>query len=198
MSKKSSLDPRVRRTRKWLQQALLALMAEKSFSKITIAEITDRAELSRPTFYLHYKTKRDVIHDYLDGIYASFMEDIDEHIQSLTQGNTSLKLFEHIRENAVPLSLLANSDVSNLLMEKLHQYNYEFIRLLFERRPHLFRQDLDETKKEFVIAGIAGSIYAISLHWLQTEIKLSPTELSELTMRLIIHGVDNTLLRPQE
>src|SRR5829696_1261418 len=37
------LDPRVRRTRQWLQEALINLMAEKSFEAITVQDIAERA-----------------------------------------------------------------------------------------------------------------------------------------------------------
>ncbi|MBE0688415.1 MAG: TetR/AcrR family transcriptional regulator, partial [Anaerolineaceae bacterium] len=50
MSTKDSTDLRVRRTRKWLQEALLSLMLKKPFTRISIAEITDQAQVSRPTF----------------------------------------------------------------------------------------------------------------------------------------------------
>ena len=44
------MDRRVRRTRKLLGQALLALVQEKKYDQITIFDITDRADLNRATF----------------------------------------------------------------------------------------------------------------------------------------------------
>ncbi|MCI0393447.1 MAG: TetR/AcrR family transcriptional regulator [Chloroflexi bacterium] len=51
------LDPRVRRTRQLLQQALMALMAEKSFQAITVQDIAERATVNRVTFYAHFADK---------------------------------------------------------------------------------------------------------------------------------------------
>jgi AcrR family transcriptional regulator len=53
-------DPRVRRTRKLLQDALLALLAEKSFDAITVQDIADRSTINRATFYAHYVDKYDL------------------------------------------------------------------------------------------------------------------------------------------
>lgn len=50
-------DRRVRRTQKQLQAALLALIEEKEFGDITVEEITERADVGRTTFYLHYPDK---------------------------------------------------------------------------------------------------------------------------------------------
>src|SRR5438128_548573 len=51
------LDPRVRRTRQWLQQALLDLMVDKGFDAITVMDIAERAGVNRVTFYAHFNDK---------------------------------------------------------------------------------------------------------------------------------------------
>src|SRR5205814_10062730 len=50
-------DPRVRRTRKLLRDALVELLAEKSFHAINVQEVADRATLNRATFYAHFVDK---------------------------------------------------------------------------------------------------------------------------------------------
>jgi len=50
-------DPRVKRTRKLLQDAFMALLAEKSFNAISVQEIAERATLNRATFYAHFEDK---------------------------------------------------------------------------------------------------------------------------------------------
>ena len=54
------IDPRVRRTRKLLQDALRSLIHEKRFSKISVQDITERATVNRATFYAHYLDKEDL------------------------------------------------------------------------------------------------------------------------------------------
>ncbi len=51
------LDPRIKRTRQLLQQALIELMAEKSFQAITVQDIAERATVNRVTFYAHFEDK---------------------------------------------------------------------------------------------------------------------------------------------
>jgi len=53
----TKLDPRVKRTRKLLQQSFAELLAEKDFHSITVHDIAQRAELNRATFYLHFEDK---------------------------------------------------------------------------------------------------------------------------------------------
>jgi AcrR family transcriptional regulator len=51
------LDPRVRRTRQLLQEALRKLLEQKRFDDITVQDITEAATLNRATFYAHYPDK---------------------------------------------------------------------------------------------------------------------------------------------
>lgn len=63
------IDPRVRRTRRMLEDAVLALAANQEFATITVRDIAERAELNRATFYLHYRDKDDVCSQALDGLF---------------------------------------------------------------------------------------------------------------------------------
>jgi AcrR family transcriptional regulator len=72
-------DPRVRRTRKLLQDAYRALIHEKPFSEISVQHIADRATVNRATFYAHYNDKQDlaisvVKADLMTSIYEAFKQ----------------------------------------------------------------------------------------------------------------------------
>jgi AcrR family transcriptional regulator len=51
------VDPRIRRTRLLLQQALKNLLETKEFDKISVQEIAEAATVNRATFYDHYSDK---------------------------------------------------------------------------------------------------------------------------------------------
>jgi AcrR family transcriptional regulator len=51
------VDPRVTRTRKLIRDALLSLLAEKTFESISVQDIAERATVNRATFYAHYTDK---------------------------------------------------------------------------------------------------------------------------------------------
>jgi len=54
-------DPRVKRTRQLLKQALFDLLQEKGFAALTVQDICERATLNRATFYAHYVDKYDLM-----------------------------------------------------------------------------------------------------------------------------------------
>src|SRR5215216_6296836 len=75
---KNKMDRRIQRTRKALRTALLELIKEKGYDAISIEEITDRANLGRATFYLHYKDKEELLLE-------EFRDMANEKVQMLTE-----------------------------------------------------------------------------------------------------------------
>lgn len=49
------------RSKVMIKEALLSLMLEKPFDKITITDIVTRADINRGTFYAHYDNTSDVL-----------------------------------------------------------------------------------------------------------------------------------------
>ena len=52
-----AVDPRIRRTRLLLQEALAKLLTKKDFNDVSIQDIADEATVNRATFYDHYPDK---------------------------------------------------------------------------------------------------------------------------------------------
>ena len=50
-------DRRVRKTQNAIKHAFIQLLNEKDLDKITISDITHKADINRGTFYLHYEDK---------------------------------------------------------------------------------------------------------------------------------------------
>src|SRR5215207_7009370 len=54
---KRRVDRRIQRTRQALQQAFMDIVRDKGFAATSIQEITERADVNRGTFYLHFADK---------------------------------------------------------------------------------------------------------------------------------------------
>lgn len=57
----TKIDRRILKTQEALKAAIIDLMKEKSFDDITIQDLSDRANVSRGTIYLHYMDKYDLL-----------------------------------------------------------------------------------------------------------------------------------------
>ena len=79
-------DPRITRTRRLLQSALLQLARERPLDAITVADIADRAEVNRSTFYQHYSDKDTLLADALDAQVAAAGADLESIAGAFTPG----------------------------------------------------------------------------------------------------------------
>jgi len=88
---------RVRRTKKLLREALIALIEERGFEAITVGELTERAMVSRAAFYRNYQDKYDLV----ERIFEEAMSTLLNAVGELGQEHPPeiwVTFFEHIAE----------------------------------------------------------------------------------------------------
>ena len=68
----NQLDPRARRTREALRQAVLKLIEQRDFSELSVQDITQQAGVNRATFYLHYRDRDDLVGQIFDAIFDEY------------------------------------------------------------------------------------------------------------------------------
>ncbi|WP_054637466.1 TetR/AcrR family transcriptional regulator [Thalassobacillus sp. C254] len=57
----NSNDRRVARTRTLIRNTFAELIVEKGLDRVTIKDLTERADINRGTFYLHFQDKYDLL-----------------------------------------------------------------------------------------------------------------------------------------
>jgi AcrR family transcriptional regulator len=99
------VDRRSLRTRSALSQALIGLIAERSWDEIAVQDICERANIGRSTFYLHYPNKDALLQGGLEGLQAELQRqalvraaDANPHPDALTGFKFALGLIEHAYE----------------------------------------------------------------------------------------------------
>jgi len=102
------VDRRVLKTQESLKNAVLELLAEKSFDDITIRDLADRANINRGTIYLHYQDKYDL----LDKLIESHMRELDamdEWACELDWVDALVPYFEYFQTNYLFFSAMLAS-----------------------------------------------------------------------------------------
>lgn len=72
------------KTKKSLENAMVKLLSKQSFDQITTVKLTQEAEISRSSFYTHYKDKFDMIDHYQDRLFHTLDYIFDKHEGHLT------------------------------------------------------------------------------------------------------------------
>lgn len=70
----NKIDRRIIKSQKLIQSTFLEMLIKNGFDEITVKKITEKADISRKTFYLHYLDKYDL----LDTIVTKRLEELEE------------------------------------------------------------------------------------------------------------------------
>lgn len=209
---KNKTDRRIQRTCQSLRTALLELIQEKEYDGISIEEITERANVGRATFYLHYKDKEDLLLE-------EFREMANEKVQVLSELPFSawlqsqeeagearekrpapplLILFEHIYENSELYYILLKSERSSRIIERIRKIATEAIASFVEAKAKTDPIPLRFTVPvEFFAAFFSGALLSTVDWWLEEEMQHTPQEMTHLFQSLFFQGVRNAVSLPR-
>lgn len=87
------IDRRTRYTQSAIKDALLELLEESPYEKITVASLCRRAEITRATFYLHYDGLDMILNELLD----EALMVVEESIRSMSTAERHARLEQLIR-----------------------------------------------------------------------------------------------------
>lgn len=178
------LDRRVRRTRKLLKEGLTELLREMPFSAISARTITERKDLNRATFYLHYKNTYDLLQDVEEDFFELAQEMFDQQRNNLEA--TSIRpLFEgfldYIIENrAVCEALFINnssSDFTGRAFTFIHDNGNTILRDFFP--------DASEEKIEYLLSFTCYGLIGMVKRWFDNDMDLGKEDLLDLADALI-------------
>ena len=97
MNGNRALDRRIQRTRPLLQEALFHLIIERGYGCISIADITEQANLGRTTFYLHYRDKEDLLQESIKALLHDLHLDVELAMEkSCTYATVTIRIFQHV------------------------------------------------------------------------------------------------------
>ena len=84
-------DPRILRTRKTISDAFFNLLKEKPYSEIKASEIIERSGYSRQAFYLHFRSKEDLVNKIMDKHLSDFRDAVEGYIAEHPNAGESRK-----------------------------------------------------------------------------------------------------------
>lgn len=160
------------RSQKCFIDALLALMARKPYSEITITALSEYAQYDRRTFYRHFKTKDDILCLHC----ASLLNEMGESMNqrgSLTPYSGFLSYFEFWSRHKEFLILLDKHGLMNFLGDKQEYLIYQYVgKLVDEDLP----EKLSDTSEfsQFAFFFTQGGLWHSLCFWVRTGMKQSP------------------------
>ena len=182
------LDRRIQKTRKALLNALISLILEKGYDKVTIQDIIDRADVGRSTFYAHFENKEHLLlsgqRDFqkMTGLAA------DDAVDQVSGPSIDfLMFFEHILQN----QKLARA----MMLDRNDQFVGRFFRDIMASRIKDFLKRQRRLKGKLVNyhaeAG-AAAMMSLVLTWLENGCQPAPAEMAQVARDLLLRMTGET------
>ena len=178
------IDRRAARTRAKLHGTLLALLAERDYEAIAVADICARADVSRSAFYAHYAGKDDLMRDGLD------------HLRQLASARPAcgearppfgVSLLRHARDHARFHKSLGDRALA-IVDERIRAILSDRVRNELAAAAHQTSRDVP---RELTVQYLVGAYMAVIKWWLDGGARLPAAQVDSMLRRLATDGISN-------
>lgn len=161
-------------TRECLQTALIYLMSEKPFDKISVTELVRRSGVSRTAFYRNYSTKEELLSEFSESMKRLLSTAFSDKKYFSDPYGFFLELLEQVKKNSHILKLIVQS---GMIAEILKSYISE-------------RKQSDKALAErYENTALYGAVLAVLLDWFDGGMTESSEDMAVLCEK-IFGGMD--------
>lgn len=181
-TKPEKLDRRIQRTRELLRTAILELVAEQGLDSLRIEDITDRANLRRATFYMHYRDKDELLTDALTTTFNQLAQETEhfatrDRFGGKTQLDAYLVTFRHAEAHHQLYKNLLMGGSAAIFSRRIRDYLAAII---------LRSGMVSAVTAQF----IAGAELSMITWWLEQDRPMPAETIAEQVWELVMHGLD--------
>lgn len=161
------------KTRYKLAEAMKRLMERHSLEKITVSQIVELCDTTRPTFYRYFKDKYDLINWYFDKLAQRSFKQMGV---SLSLREALLKKFEFMALEKKFFSAAFSCKTQNNLIDYDYEMIYQFYcDFLQKSAPVEFTPDI-----EFLLRMYCHGSIEMTADWAKSGMTISPEHMADL------------------
>lgn len=187
---------RVAETKERIRDAFFDLYSTKKIERISIKEITDKAQLNRGTFYVYYKD----IYDLLEKTEDELIEEVVEKVQCIIpmllrdeRLNLFLPILSFLEGHSKFLRILLGENGDPNFIHKVKTIIKKTMGDLIQKEKIPPVENI-----EYVMEYLASAHLGVISFWLQNEMSLPVNELGRLVQQAALHGPMRLLLGQEE
>jgi AcrR family transcriptional regulator len=174
-------------TRKLLIQATLQLILEKGYDAISIQDITERADLGRGTFYIHFKDKEEIVWTMFQDLFQELEQEahkqLDRNMPQVEYYGL-LNIFRHAEKNCDLYRVMFGRQGSAMLTARVQEFLAEAFLYDIRNAPEL--PDVNFNLPEELEAQIlTGVISRLLFWWLETPNNYTAEQMAAMTYKAL-------------
>ncbi|MCJ2148561.1 TetR/AcrR family transcriptional regulator [Bacillus paralicheniformis] len=179
-------DRRSIKTKRAIKEAFLKLLHEKEINKITVSDLSRRADLGRGTFYLHYKDIFDLYEQIENELFDQLGRFYDDYFPSEDPHNLLTfieKTTEYIYQNAAIFTLLTKPKGNILTINKFKDF---FQRKIFEELSMIEQSENEVTCDEMEISFVVSGVVGVLEEWINEGMVQTPAHVAGVVHRILL------------
>ena len=184
-----AVDRRVRRSRRALRGALVALSAERGYDLLTVDDLTSHADMARRTFYAHYVDKdallTSVVQELLDELQERVADLIPDDLRD-AQGDIIRAMFAHGQDNRDVYRMVLAGAGNGIGLRMLSNTLSQLVQDAFTRQ-QLVVGVTPRLPLDFVARCFIGQHLTLLRWWLDTEL-YDLEQISAMRRAMWLHG----------
>ncbi len=169
-------------TKRALAAALRELMEEMPFDKIQIAQICERCDMNRKSFYYHFKDKYDLVNWIFDTEFISFARESAKYLSSDDRWELIERACEHFYADKTFYRKALMITGKNSLSDHLREYLFPLIKI---RIMQLLSDDIAD---EFTVNFFTDAVLCAIERWLSDKQCMPPEEFVTKIKQIIQGG----------
>ncbi len=177
-------------TRKRLIQAAVELVLEKGYDTVTIQDITDRADIGRGTFYIHFKDKEEAIwiaiQDLCLELEQRAHQKYKDNIPDQQEYYGLLYIFHQVEKNRDLFRLCFSGRGTVSLTERVCDLLADIILYDIQNQPSL-RDPNSDVPLEIVAQMMTGLITRMISWWLKTSNGYTDEQMAGMIYEVLLH-----------
>jgi len=171
-----------------MRESLMELMKEKSILSVSVKDICDLADISRSTFYDHYKDQYDLLKQIEDETLDYFEDMLIRYKDKQTKKETGQMVEEMLtyianNGNTIHVLLSENGDIGFQKKLLYHFIMHNQITKYFSEN-----QQSQETMPYYTVFLVHGAIGLIQ-HWLKDNMTMPIPQLAKMLMKWTEHQI---------
>lgn len=182
-------DRRIQRTRHLLREALMSLILEKGYDSITVQDITERANVGRATFYLHFTDKDDLLFSGMRDIYDKLVQLYKSQTPEEVISRSLHADFQHIAQYQDFYREMFSERGSLVFLVRTRKFLAQAILETFIEPLVAHFQLTPALPVELIAEYAAGAQFATIAWWLEQQPDLPPESISMWTEQLAYRGM---------
>ncbi|WP_249029146.1 TetR/AcrR family transcriptional regulator [Tannockella kyphosi] len=163
------------RSKQWIADALLLLIKDNPYHRISITDITTKAGVSRLTFYRNFENKEDILQFHFDRVFSEYISSFQTYEIDLEQALCQCFNFWGN----------LNSDIKVYLKNDLHILMYrpfgKYVNYVLSKGK--YKDFFTPTQQTFIVGGLFSSM----LSYVENESKQTPEQATKAVLEILKH-----------